>query len=421
MDEIFFRVGVALAIGLLVGLERGWHDRDMAEGSRIAGIRTFGIIGLFGGTVGLIAEHQGGWVLAGALAALGAIAGAAHFRSRAAENDVSITTLTALLCTFALAALAGLGNAQVAGAAAVVMALLLGIKPEIHSLVRRIRRDELLATIRLLLVSLVVLPILPDKGFGPGAVLNPYRIWWMVVLVAALSYVGYIAVRAAGARRGVLLLALAGGLASSTAVALNLARLGRQKALSPGLVAAGTVTASVVMFPRVFLIAIALAPVLTERLAFALAPTAGAGLAAAWWLIRKTRHATGDALAEESFAARNPLDLRTAIEFGALLAVIMVMSHLARDLLGGAGLISLAALSGLADTDAITLSQAEAAANETIPQTLAVGAILTAVAVNTILKAGLVLTIAGRAAGLQVFAAMGLALAAGAAGYLIGP
>ena len=176
-----------------------------------------------------------------------------------------------------------------------------------------------------------------------------------------------------------------------------------------------------VMFPRIFLIAITLAPALTDRLAVALVPTTGAGLAAAWWLIRKTRRTSGDTLAEESFAARNPLDLRTAIEFGALLALIMVLSHVAQDLLGGAGLISLAALSGLADTDAITLSLAEAAANQTIAETLAAGAILTAVAVNTILKAGLVVTIAGRTAGLQVFAAMGLALAAGAAGYLIGP
>jgi len=417
MNEILFRLGVALAIGLLIGLERGWHEREMAEGSRIAGIRTFGIIGLFGGTAGLIAESHGGWVLAGALTAVGAIAGAAHFRSRMAEQDVSITTLTALLCTFALAALAGLGDAEAAGAAAVVMALLLGIKPEIHGFVRRIRRDELLATIRLLLVSVVVLPILPDKGFGPGGVLNPYRIWWMVVLVAALSYVGYVAVRAAGARRGVLLLALAGGLASSTAVALNLARLGRQKALSPDLVAAGTVTASVVMFPRVFLIAITLAPDLTQRLAVVVVPIAAAGLAATWWLVRKTRRAPEDALKEESFAGRNPLELRTAIEFGALLALIMVLAHVAREVLGNAGLIALAAVSGLADTDAITLSLAEAATNGTIAETLAVGAILTALAVNTVVKAGLVFVIAGRPAGLQVTAALGLALAAGALGY----
>ncbi|MDH3241244.1 MAG: MgtC/SapB family protein [Alphaproteobacteria bacterium] len=419
MNEILFRLGAALAIGLLIGLERGWQGRDMAEGSRIAGIRTFGIIGLFGGAAGLIAESHGGWVLAGALAALGAIAAAAHFRSLKAESDVSITTLTALLCTFALAALAGLGNAEAAGAAAVVMALLLGIKPEIHGFVRRIRRDELLATIRLLLVSVVVLPILPDKGFGPGAVLNPYRIWWMVVLVAALSYVGYVAVRAAGARRGVLLLALAGGLASSTAVALNLARLGRQKALSPDLIAAGTVTASAVMFPRIFLIGVALAPALAQPLAAMVIPATGAGLAAAWWLIRRTQRLTDDALTEEGFAARNPLDLRTAIQFGALLALIMVLSHAARDLMGGAGLIALAAVSGLADTDAITLSLADAAAKEAIAETLAAGAIVTALAVNTVFKAGLVVAIAGWPAGLRVSASLGLALAAGALGYVL--
>ncbi len=418
-NDTLLRLAVALAIGLLIGFERGWQEREKLEGSRIAGIRTFGIIGLFGGAAGLVTETQGGWVLASGVAALGIIVGVAHFRSPAAERDVSITTLTALLCTFALSALAGLGHLTGAGAAAVVMALLLGIKPELHGLLRRIRREELLATIRLLLVSVVVLPILPDRGFGPGGALNPYRIWWMVVLVAGLSYIGHVAVRAIGARRGVLLMALAGGLSSSTAVALNLARLGRQKAMSADLIAAGTVTASMVMFPRIFLIAIVTAPALSERLAWVVAPAAAAGFLAAWGLVRKAAGNGDEKLTEERFAGDNPLDLKAAVQFGALLAVIMVLAHAAENFLGEAGILALAAVSGLADTDAITLSVADAAIRETIEPGLAAGAILTALAVNTVLKAGLVLVIAGGAAGWRVAGALGLALAAGAAGYAV--
>lgn len=412
------RLGVALTIGLLVGLERGWEAREKQEGTRIAGIRTFGIIGLLGGATGLMAESQGGWVLAGGMAAIGLIAGVAHFRSPQAERDVSITTLTALLCTFGLAALAGLGYLAGAGGAAVVMVLLLGIKPELHGFLRRIRREELLATIRLLLVSVVILPILPDQGYGPGQALNPYRIWWMVVLVAALSYVGYVAVRAIGARWGILLMALAGGLASSTAVALNLARLGRQKAIPADLIAAGTVMASTVMFPRIFVISVTLAPDLAGRLAAMVAPATLVGLAAAWWLVRKASAEAGGKLGEERFAGRNPLDLRAAIQFGALLAVIMVLAHMAEDVLGKAGVIALAAASGLADTDAISLSVADAATRGAIAPGLASAAIVTALAVNTLLKAGLVVVIAGRAAGVRVVVALGSALAAGAAGYI---
>ena len=259
-SDILLKIGVALAIGLLLGFERGWEVREQAEGTRIAGIRTFGIVGLFGGAVGLLSDKLGGWVFASAAFALGALVTAAHFRAARTEHDQSITTVTALLAGFTLAALAGLGEMATAGAAAVIVAALLGIKPELHGLLRKISREELLATIRLLLISVVVLPVLPDHGFGPYDALNPRRLWWMVVLVAALSYIGYVAVRIAGVKRGVLLTALFGGLSSSTAVALNMARLARDGTASRAVVAGGTVTASAVMFPRALVIAGIVAP-----------------------------------------------------------------------------------------------------------------------------------------------------------------
>jgi uncharacterized membrane protein (DUF4010 family) len=416
--EVLWRLGAALAIGLLIGFERGWEVRDRAEGTRIAGIRTFAVVGLLGGAVGVLALGQGGWVVAGALAALGAILAVAHARDPGRDKDQSITTLVALLACFALAVLAGVGEVTVAAAAAVVIALLLGVKPELHGLLQRIRREELLATIRLLLISVVVLPVLPDRGFGPYAAFNPYRLWWMVVLVAAISYVGYVAARIAGERRGILAMALFGGLASSTAVALNLARLGRDKAVAPATMAAGTVTASAVMFPRALVIVAVLAPELAAPVAAALMPAAAVAFAGAWlWIRRKPDD--GTAVGAEGLATGNPLDLAAAIKFGALLAAIMVLARAAADVLGEAGLIAIAAASGLADVDAITLSVVQGFSDTAFGPKPAVAAILAAVAVNTAFKVALVAVIAGARAGLSVGLPLAAALAAGAAGIAL--
>jgi uncharacterized membrane protein (DUF4010 family) len=358
----------------------------------------------------------GTWVVASAFLVLGALLAVAHYRDANRERDQSITTLVALLACFALATIAGTGNIAAASGAAVVVALLLGIKPELHGLLRRIRREELLATIRLLLISVVVLPVLPDRGFGPYDALNPYRLWWMVVLVAALSYVGYVAVRIAGMQRGILLMALFGGLSSSTAVAISLARMGRQKSIAPAILTAGAVTASAVMFPRTLVIVAALAPSLAQMLAPVLVPAAVVALGGAWLLARRCRSDAAVALGTENFASRNPLDLRTALQFGGLLTIVAFLARAAADVLGKGGLLAIAAASAFADVDAITLSVADGTAAGVFGGPLAVAAILTAVAVNTAFKVTLVAAIAGWRAGLGMGVPLAAALAAGATG-----
>ncbi len=418
-SDILLKIGVALAIGLLLGFERGWEVREQAEGTRIAGIRTFGIVGLFGGAVGLLSDKLGGWVFASAALALGALVTAAHFRTARTEHDQSITTVTALLAGFTLSALAGLGEMAPAGAAAVIVAALLGIKPELHGLLRKISREELLATIRLLLISVVVLPVLPDHGFGPYDALNPRRLWWMVVLVAALSYIGYVAVRIAGVKRGVLLTALFGGLSSSTAVALNMARLARDGTASRAVVAGGTVTASAVMFPRALVIAGIVAPDLVAPLAAAMLPACAVALLGAWWLFRHDDAAQDQGPTAERFATQNPLDLRLALQFGVLLAVIMFAARAAAHLFGHEAVIAVAAASGLADVDAITLSVADGASGGAFGPTIAVAAVCTAAAVNTVVKTVLVGAIGGWRAGAAVAVPMAAALAAGGASLWI--
>ena len=220
--QLLERLAVALAIGLLMGLERGWEYRQLPEGGRVAGIRTFGLIAL----LGAIAVQLGGpyheLFLAAAILAVALLMGVGYWRETEISEDVSITTSIAALVAFSLGAMAGLGHLTIASSAAVVITTILGFRIELHSLVAHIEREELTATLRLLLITVVVLPILPNRAIGPWQAFNPYQIWWMVVLIAALSYVGYFANKFLGERRGMIVTGLFGGMTSSTAVTLTL-------------------------------------------------------------------------------------------------------------------------------------------------------------------------------------------------------
>lgn len=219
------RMGVALAIGMLIGLERGWSTRDLPEGGRVAGVRTFGLVALVGAVAALLSEVLGGVVLGFGFVALVVILLSGRYLKRAKAKDIGATTIVAALLTFALGAVAMTGSLGLAASAGVLAALLLSIKAELHSAIRKIDRQELLAVLELLIMSVVLLPVLPNRGFGPWQSLNPFEIWTMVVLICSLSFVGYVGVRLLGERRGITLAALAGALVSSTAVAITLSRL----------------------------------------------------------------------------------------------------------------------------------------------------------------------------------------------------
>lgn len=225
--DIFLRLGLALAIGLLLGLERGWHGRTAAEGDRIAGIRTFALTGLLGGVSAWLATVTTPVFSALAMLALGGLLAVSYWVRLRSDDDLGLTTEIALLLTFALGVAAVTGPMAPTAAVAVVAALLLSMKPTLHRWVRQIERFELEALFKLALISVVVLPLLPNQGYGPGQVLNPYLLWWAVVFVAGLSFVGYIAIRVLGARLGILATGLFGGIASSTATTLALSRLVR--------------------------------------------------------------------------------------------------------------------------------------------------------------------------------------------------
>jgi len=408
-QQILYRLGAALAIGLLIGVERGWHEREAKEGARIAGVRTFGLVGLLGGGMALIAEVFGALVMGLAFVGLAGLLAAVYVENlRRGRTDVGITSLVAALLTFALGALAAMGEVVIAAASAVLTALLLGYKPQLHRWVNALEGDELRAGIKLLLISVVLLPILPNRGFGPWEALNPYAIWWMVVLIAAISFVGYFAVKIGGAARGTVFTGLAGGLASSTALTLHFSRLAaRDPALAPVL-ATGILLACGTMFPRMLLVASLLNRALFEALVVpALVMALCVYVPALVFLRRQARMQPYTAS-----PLKNPLELRAALGFGALLAVVMLLGKALQEFSGEAGVLVLAAASGIADVDAITLSLARMSGDDLALGAAALGVVI-AGAVNSLVKGAMAGVIGGRAIGLRVALPLASAAAAG--------
>lgn len=414
--EQLWRLGVALGIGLMIGLERGWTQREAPAGSRIAGFRTFTLIALYGGLVALLGQLAGLWLLAVALLPLTALLLLAqHDELRERPEDRGITTLVAALIAFALGALAVLGEPAVAAAAGVVVTLLLGFKLELHGLLERLDRRELNAVLKLLVMSLVLLPLLPDRGFGPWGALNPHRLWWMVVLVAGLSSAGYFAIRLLGGTRGLLLTALLGGLASSTATTVALARRAKGRPELAGRHAGAALVAGAIVAPRLALLVAVVAPGLLPAIAW---PLAGLGLgclvmALVFW------HQRG-APAGQAIALGNPFELGPALKLGLILALVMLLSEALPRWLGESGLFALAAIAGLTDVDAIALSYGTQATVGHLAPSLALWGILTAVGVNALVKAAIGWSLGGGAVGWRLVAGHLGSLACAAAGLLLG-
>lgn len=408
--NLLLPLAVSLAIGLLIGLERGWQERAAPEGSRIAGLRTFGLIGFLGGLWAVLAEKFGALLLGLAFAVLAALMILAHREDVRRNRDLGITTVVAALVTFALGALAVIGQGAVAAAGAVLTMTLLSLKPLLHGWLRRLEQRDLTAVIKLLLISVVILPALPDAGFGPWHALNPYRLWCMVILIAALSFAGYVAIKWMGPRRGLLLTGLLGGMVSSTLVTLNFARLARDGRL-PAPLAAGIVLASAVMFPRMLAAVAVVNPALLPQLAVPLGLMTVAAGAGAWWLGRR-EDAPRD---EPPLPVGNPMELLPALKFGGLLALVTLLAHGMHAWLGHGGLYTAAAIAGLTDVDAITLSLAQMAQG-TVSAEAAVRGIVLAALANTAFKSGLAAVIAGRGLARQVLPVFVVCAAAGALG-----
>lgn len=416
--DVFMRLGLALSIGLLLGLERGWHSRTEAEGDRIAGIRTFALTGLLGGVSGWLAAFTTPLLPGLTLLALGGLLAVGYWVGSKEDDDLGLTTEIALLLTFVLGVASVLGDIAPTAAIAVIAAILLSMKPRLHRWLGQIDGLELDALLKLALISVVVLPLLPDRGYGPGEVLNPYQLWWAVVIVAALSFVGYLAIRIAGARLGILATGLFGGLASSTSTTLALARLVKAQGAPAALAAAGIVLAGSVTFLRIIALAAVFETSLVPPLALTMAAMAATGLAGATviFLFAKVQKSTQDELS----GIANPLELGTALAFGVVLAVVLVAVHYLGAWLGTGGVYAAAALSGMTDVDALTISVARLVGQD-LSAAHGAMAIFIAASVNTVVKAGIALVAGGSRLGYRVIAVYVAVILVGAASLWVGP
>jgi uncharacterized membrane protein (DUF4010 family) len=382
--DILGRMAAALGIGVLIGLERGWSTRELAEGHRVAGVRTFGLVSLAGAMAALLAETMGGVVLGLGFVAVIIIMLFGRYLNVAETKDIGVTTIVAALLTFALGAVAMVGHLGLAVSAGVLAALLLSVKAELHSAIRRIDRQELLAALKLLIMSVVLLPVLPNRGFGPWQALNPFEIWTMVVLICLLSFAGYVGIKLLGDRKGITLAALAGALVSSTAVTITLSRLPDKNRTQVGLVGGAIVLASAIMCARTLVVVAVFGLSLLPGLAIPLGLACVSGLIVGAAFIRSA----GAGPAQHGFSLRNPFDFWMAAKFGLVLAVVIVLAQALKEWAGDPGVYLVAGVSGFVDVDAATLSLARMAPDQ-IPIEVGVGAVLLASVANTLFKAAI--------------------------------
>jgi uncharacterized membrane protein (DUF4010 family) len=382
--ELAFRFGAALGLGLLLGLERERkRDAEMLFG----GVRTFALISLLGAVGAFLqSELDQGWLVLAAFLAVSALV-VVSYTTTAARGELGITTEISALLAFIVGALCGWDKVAVASVVTVVCLLLLTLKDYLHRLARRVELEDVEATLKFAVISVIILPLLPNETFGPPPldVINPYKIWLMVVLIAGLNFLGYVLVKVFGNEHGLVVAGILGGLVSSTAVTLSFSQRSRQEPTLSSAFVLAIVVAWTIMFLRVVVIVGMVNLALVGDLAIALGLMAAAGLIVSLALWRRTRfHGKGVVT-----AGTNPFELSEAIKFGLFFGMVTVVARAAEVYLGETGLYIAGALAGLTDVDAISLSMANLAAAEPENLTVAARTILIAVVSNTLVKTGM--------------------------------
>lgn len=409
---VSYQLIVAVALGLLVGLQR-----QRAE-SPVAGIRTFPIIAMLGVFCGVLGGAVGEWVVAAGLLGLAALTVMANYlRAGGGRFDPGMTTEVAILVMYGIGVALTRDLVLEAVVAAAVLAVLLHWKGPLHTFARRIGADEFAALMRLVLIGLVVLPVLPNRNFGPYGVLNPFEIWLMVVLIVGISIGGYIAFKLLGPRTGAIAAGVLGGLISSTATTVSYAR---RSASNPDRSAAAALVvtlASAIVFVRVIVEIIVVAPGVLEVTLGPLATMLGVMLA-----ISGVLYVVG--IGSRDLEIRDqepPSEMTAAVVFGLLYAVVLVAVAFAEDRLGQRGLFAVAALSGLTDLDAITLSTANLMQDGRLELEAGWRMILVGALSNIVFKGGVAVALGSRWMRRRVLAAFGAGLAAGVAILLFWP
>jgi uncharacterized membrane protein (DUF4010 family) len=386
--ELFVRFGVALSIGILIGLQRE-YAYDEPDHKLFAGVRTFALMGLLGCTAAMISQEMASpWPFLGMLIVVGALMAISYFED-AARGKLGLTTEMSALLTILSGALAYYDQIVLAVALGVAVTALLSIKIETRRFVELLTREDIIATLKFAIISVIVLPILPNRAFGfpPFDIFNPYKIWLLVVLISGISFVGYILIKWVGPERGIGLTGLLGGLASSTALTLTFTQRSRT---SPDLsrpFGFAIIVAWTVMFSRVFVEVAAVNPDLIRIIWAPITASVAVGLIyAAYRLLLESNQEK-----DREITFSNPFNLLPAIKFGLLFVLILLVSRAGQVYFGNAGIYISSLISGLADVDAIVISVADLSLTASGPSPLVASrAILIAAIANTFAKGMLV-------------------------------
>jgi uncharacterized membrane protein (DUF4010 family) len=400
------RFGAALGLGVLLGLER---ERSKTETS-FAGVRTFGLVALAGGIAALLDFSLGRpWL---ALCVFAATSGLVivSYAVTAQRGEFGITTEISALLAFLLGFLCVSGQMLTAAVLAVASGGVLALKEWLHRLAGRIASADVEATLKFAIVSIIILPLVPDQNFGPPPldVINPHKIWLMVVLISGLNFASYLLVKMVGAEHGIGLTGLLGGLVSSTAVTLGFAQRSREEPQQATPLALGILVAWTVMFVRVVVLVTAVDRGLAGPIGLSMAAFGIPSLLICWLLWRRQRTAKTATVS----AGENPFELGEAIRFGLLFGVITFVAKAAQVYLGEAGLYLAGAIAGMTDVDAIALSMAQLARSDPTNAVAVERTIVIAVASNTLFKAGMVAFLGAPALRRIILAATGVTLLA---------
>lgn len=410
--EPWWRFGAALLIGALIGLEREFIQQREGEPD-FAGIRTFSLMTLLGAIAAFVAEQQGILLFVVAYAGLSILVWVSYLGDVFRGDEEGITTEVAALVSPLLGAMVVWGHAELATALGVITALLLSLKPRLHAVARRMSPQDLWATLEFSVIAAVVLPLLPNRTYGPFDVLNPYEVWLLVVFVSGIGFVGYVLMKVLGPETGIGLTGVLGGVVSSTATTLSFA--GRSKT-TPTLSAAfarAVIIASTMMFVRVLVEVFVVHRPLLRSVIFPV----GAMFLAGWavFAVLWQREQPDISSSEGEIELTNPLNLSTAVKFGLLFAAVLVATKAADRFFGTTGVYVASVITGLTDVDSITLSVSELAAAGEIEARAATIAIILAVLMNTLTKAALASALGSRELRRAVIPAFGVVLLVGIA------
>lgn len=388
--EPWWRFAAALLIGALVGLEREFVQQRSGE-QEFGGIRTFSLMSLLGAVGAYLTRDFGIVVFVGAYLGLILLLWASNLSTAMRGIEEGITSEIAALLVPLFGAMVIWDYAAVAGAMGVLTALILALKPTLHNLARRMSPADLRATLEFALISAVILPLLPNKGFGPFGVLNPFQIWLLVVFVSGIGFFGYVLMKILGTEQGIGITGLLGGLVSSTATTLSFAGRSKVNESLSKMLARGILLASSVMFPRVLVEVAVVNSALLPRVILPIGAMFLASVLVFFFLWRGKRDDEKEEPGKVDLS--NPLRLQTAVTFGLVFAVVLVAVRAANEYFGSAGVYVASLLTGITDVDSITLSVSELALSGALDPRVASIAIIIASLVNTTTKGVMALTL----------------------------